>query len=376
MAGKTIDVYEIIEPDNIAKAIADRWVQWENMRSKKKEAWKEIRQYIFATDTSTTSNSSLPWKNKTHVPKICQIRDNLYANYMAAMFPKRDWMKWEGDTEDDDDVDKSNAIVGYMGWATDQKFFKEAASKLVLDYIDYGNCFGQAVWEDKRPADAEPNQAGFVGPRLRRISPLDITFNPTAPSFEDSPKIVRDLYTLGELKKYLTRISNTADEEEEYLKIFDYVREVRHRAATSPDLTTKDEYLNVDGFTSFQQYLDSSYVEVLTFYGDLFLEETNELYENHIIMIVDRHKLIARRPNPSQDGTDGIHHVGWRIRQDNLWAMGPLDNLIGLQYRIDHLENLKADLMDLTVFPLLKIRGYVEDFEYAPMERVYVGDDG
>jgi hypothetical protein len=41
--------------------------------------------------------------------------------------------------------------------------------------------------------------------------------------------------------------------------------------------------------------------------------------------------------------------------------MGPLDNLVGMQYRIDHLENLKADVFDLIAFPPLKIKGYVED---------------
>jgi hypothetical protein len=47
-----------------------------------------------------------------------------------------------------------------------------------------------------------------------------------------------------------------------------------------------------------------------------------------------------------------------------------------MQYRIDHLENLKADVMDINTFPLLKIKGYVEDFEWGPMERIYIGDDG
>ena len=56
--------------------------------------------------------------------------------------------------------------------------------------------------------------------------------------------------------------------------------------------------------------------------------------------------------------------------------MGPLDNLIGLQYRIDHLENAKADAMDLIVQPVFKIRGFVEDFDYGPNARIYVGDDG
>lgn len=56
--------------------------------------------------------------------------------------------------------------------------------------------------------------------------------------------------------------------------------------------------------------------------------------------------------------------------------MGPLDNLVGMQYRIDHIENMKADIWDLTRFPVLKIKGTVEDFEWGPLERIYTGDDG
>jgi hypothetical protein len=56
--------------------------------------------------------------------------------------------------------------------------------------------------------------------------------------------------------------------------------------------------------------------------------------------------------------------------------MGPLDNLVGMQYRIDHLENLKADVFDLVAYPVFKIKGYVEDFNYGPNARIYVGDDG
>ena len=56
--------------------------------------------------------------------------------------------------------------------------------------------------------------------------------------------------------------------------------------------------------------------------------------------------------------------------------MGPLENLVGIQYRIDHLENLKADTFDMIAFPVLKIKGIVEDFNYGPNEKIYVGDDG
>jgi hypothetical protein len=56
--------------------------------------------------------------------------------------------------------------------------------------------------------------------------------------------------------------------------------------------------------------------------------------------------------------------------------MGPLDNLVGLQHRIDHLENAKADAFDMILHPVMKINGYVEDFDYGPGERIYAGEEG
>jgi hypothetical protein len=137
-----------------------------------------------------------------------------------------------------------------------------------------------------------------------------------------------------------------------------------------------DKFLQVDGFTSYRAYLESEYCEILTFYGDIFDYEKKELLSNHIIMVVDRHKVISMKPNPSYFGFPPIFHVGWRPKQDNLWAMGPLDNLVGMQYRIDHIENLKADVFDLLTFPPLKVKGYVQDFEWGPMTKIFVGDEG
>jgi hypothetical protein len=93
-------------------------------------------------------------------------------------------------------------------------------------------------------------------------------------------------------------------------------------------------------------------------------------------MVVDRHKVLMKQQNPSYFGYPPIYHCGWRPRQDNLWAMGPLDNLVGMQYRVDHIENLKADVFDLLTFPPLKVKGFVEDFNWGPMERIYIGDEG
>jgi len=47
-----------------------------------------------------------------------------------------------------------------------------------------------------------------------------------------------------------------------------------------------------------------------------------------------------------------------------------------MQYRIDHLENMKADVFDLVAYPPVVVTGYVEDFDWGPFARIYAGDDG
>jgi HAMP domain-containing protein len=86
--------------------------------------------------------------------------------------------------------------------------------------------------------------------------------------------------------------------------------------------------------------------------------------------------VIRNEAIPSWLGHAPIYHTGWRTRPDNLWAMGPLDNLVGMQYRIDHLENLKADAMDLAVLPPLVIAGEVEEFSYKPGEEIHIDENG
>jgi hypothetical protein len=91
---------------------------------------------------------------------------------------------------------------------------------------------------------------------------------------------------------------------------------------------------------------------------------------------MDRAYVVENKPNPSWLGTAAVFHVGWRSRPDNLYGMGPLDNLVGLQYRIDHLENMKADVFDLIASPVLKVKGEVEDFVYAPGSKIILGEEG
>lgn len=378
---KVLLIDDALTPDQLGCQISKYYVTWDMYRQSWIGEKKEIQKYIFATDTTKTTNSKLPWSNKTTVPKLCQIRDNLNANYMAALFPKRKWLTWEGDTAYDNAQEKRKAIESYMAWAIDRNEFYNEVKKLVLDYIDYGNCFATVEWRDTSALPTGPldprEQVGYVGPVLRRINPLDIVINPTAPDFVSSPKIVRSIISIGEVREIIERMSADTGEKEDAQKLLEYMHEVRRSVADmNGSATTKDEIYQVAGFDNFRNYLGSNTVEVLTFYGDIYDEGTQKFLRNQVIKVVDRHRVLSQRVNPSFFGTAPIYHAGWRMRPDNLWAMGPLDNLVGMQYRIDHLENMKADCFDLIAYPPLEIKGYVDDFTWGPMERIYVGDDG
>jgi hypothetical protein len=378
MVGKVLNITDWISPDQLGCQIALNWTTWNMLRQDWLTEKIDLRKYIFATSTKQTANMTQPWKNTTTIPKICQIRDNLTANYELNLFPRANSsITWEAADEDSNDAPKRDSILNYMRWANGQDRFKNEMRKCILDYVDYGNAFGTIDWVDQRVTLPDGRQqVGYVGPSLRRISPLDIVMNPTAPTFRESPKIVRSMMSLGEVKKILVSQSNDQNRAE-YEALFKYLRQIRTTAQTyTGEMTGFDESYAVDGFSSFRNYLMQDLVEVLTFYGDVYDFETDTFLENHIITVVDRHKIIGKRPNPSYFGYAPIFHVGWRPRQDNLWAMGPLDNLVGMQHRIDHIENAKADAVDLSILPPLKIKGSTQDFIWGPMARIYLTDDG
>jgi len=253
--------------------------------------------------------------------------------------------------------------------------YRGTVQQLVNDYIDYGNvfCMTEFIAEEFEDSVTGEKHSGFVGPRLVRISPNDIVFNPTASSFAESPKIIRELRSMGSLKADMQDHPENGYLEE----IFDRVMANRHQfSGLSQGDFKKADGFQIDGFGSFLQYFQSEYVELLHFYGDIYDVDTQEFQKNRVITVVDRCYIIRNEPCSTWTGRPNIFHCGWRLRPDNLYAMGPLDNLVGMQYRIDHLENAKSDAFDLIIHPVMKVKGYVEDFEYGPGERIYCGDEG
>jgi hypothetical protein len=374
MATKALEIRKEFGSQAKAEQIVNTWNTYNSNRSAKIKEWQELRNYIFATDTTTTTNSTLPWKNSTTLPKLCQIRDNLHSNYISALFPNDHWLKWEAYSQNDATKEKVEAIESYMSNKTREGGFRTETSKLLYDFIDYGNSFATVDFESSYVLDSYNKRVvNFIGPKLRRISPLDIVFNPLANSFKDSFKIVRSVKNIGEL-----RTMAEMEPDNTYLKtaLANRDKMFAHMNAYGAEDWQKAEGISVDGFGNYWDYLQSGFVEILEFFGDIHDQVKGTVERGRVVTVVDRMYVIRDEALPTWLGHAPIYHAGWRSRPDNLWAMGPLDNLVGMQYRIDHLENLKADAMDLAVFPPLLVKGEVEEFTYAPGVNINMDENG
>jgi len=376
MVASVLNFNEVLSADDLAVKIVSQYSMLQDQHQEWIEQTKEQRNYIFATDTSTTTNSELPWKNSTTIPKICQIRDNLHSNYMAALFPNDDWLRWEAADFEAQDLEKASVIEAYMKQKLRESGFKGTVSRLLYDYIDYGNVFADSEFVNEDDTNEETGEVinGYIGPRALRISPYDIVFNPAASRFKDTPKFTRYVKSLGELEYE----AHTQPKAQWKAEVVEKMRANRSTFATYESADwAKAEGMQKDGFGSLQEYYGSGNVEIIEFEGTIFDEQNGKMLRDYIITVVDRSYVIREIKNPRWLGGSTKVHTGWRLRPDNLYAMGPLDNLVGMQYRIDHLENLKADVFDMIAHPPLVIKGDVEDFEWGPNAEIQItSDDG
>lgn len=355
-------------PDKLATRIADMWVMWDSARNTWKGDKQELRNYLFATSTRSTSNAQLPWKNSSVTPKLTQIRDNLHANYMAALFPNENWFYWESTDKNTQVYKKRSAIINYMKQKLKASNFQLLISRLVYDYIDFGNVF---VTHDYM-RDVVGTTVRYVGPKAYRLDPHDVVMNPVADEFNNAPVVRRMLKSVGDFLHDIETKPALGYNKAVVKKVMEFRRELRDDAEMR-----KSANLSIDGFGSIDEYLNSDMVELLEFWGNIYDPDTQKLYKNQIITVVDRMYVIRMKENENWIGGKPMYHCGWRLRPENLWAQGPLDQLVGLQYRIDHLENLKADVFDLIAYPVIKVKGNtVEEFEYSPGEMVFCGDEG
>lgn len=380
MPANSFDVRGALSPDQVADEIAQSWDQWKRDRTSWEENVLEVRNFVYATDTRTTSNNKNPFKNSTTTPKLSQIAQNLKANYTSHMFSNPDWINWEAENSAPELGKKRKAIESYVRTKMRLNGSAQVIDALLDDWIHTGVCFTRLVYVNESHEDEQGNPIpGYVGPRLERISPHDIVFNIAATSWDRSPKIIRSLVSMGELaRRQMDEPENTMWTKE----VMDSIRARRNtmrnnsKEVSKADMDKSRQYI-ADGFASITEYYNSDLVEILEFYGDWYDMQTGELLKNYVITVVDRVEVVRKEPTKNWRGTPYLYYTAWRERPDNLMGMGPLDNLVGMQYKIDKLENLKADVFDQIANPTTVEIGTVEFFgtRGAPGQR-YVVDEG
>lgn len=363
------------EGDPVAQEIVRTWTVWKGARSEWESRVEENKRYRYATSTKETTNIQNPHDHTTHVPKLAQIADNLHANYMAALFPNDDWLTFIGEDPEAEQFDKKQIVLSYIQNKHRLNRFTSEIEKCIDDWINTGNCFALVTYvqELHRVPQTEEVVLGYVGPKVLRLSPHDIVFNPIASDFDASPKIIRSLKTMGELHRMVEE-----NPESQYAQvIIDKILEVRDGLKSYTD-TSIDKHVQMmyDGFGTASQYYKSGYVEILEFYGDIYDTENNKWLKNYVITVADRRWVIRAEPFDTWTGRPHIYHCGWRLRPDNLWAMGPLDNLVGLQYLINHLENARADAFDQMIDPDRVIVGDVDVKRRGGAVDYYVPEGG
>ena len=377
MAGaNSIDIHLVLGDEHpLASQVSRWWTEWKSARNEAEDRWNEVRKYVYATSTRETANRANPHDHSTHVPKIAQVRDNLEANYLSALNLSGDFLRFEGHDPESDTHAKKKAILAYLETKNKLNGFPQVMGQLVRDWIETGNCFAGVTYCSEFHKDPESGDLvpAYVGPKVYRISPYDIVFNPLATSFAKSPKIIRTLKTMGELHRDLEEnpeLGYSAD-------VIAHLEKTRENLTQYTDVEiNKNIQLSYDGFGSASAYYNSGHVELLELYGDIYNYETKEWMKNQVITVADKRFIIRMEPLNTWSGMPDIYHCGWRTRQDNLWGMGPLDNLVGMQYYINHLENARADAFDQMLDSDRKIFGDVElEYRGAAID-YYIAEGG
>lgn len=357
MPQKTFDITKEVTRDSLAQAISEKWLNWLNARATWEERYKRVLQYLYSTTTDTIyGQASNPWSANVHIPKLTQLRDTLITYELESLFSLNDYYVFEGFTEDANTRENRALIQNLLRKILDEGKFKETVQTLVGDYIDAGNAFAMPLWEVKTVEDETGLQKVYwEGVKAHRINPLDIVFDPTATSFEETPKIIRTVLSVGQ-------VAALAEKDPVMQEAFNKAMKIRQdvmTAITNGDMIQGD-MVNIAGFGNWSTYYNSDIVELLTFYGSIYDTEKKLLKKDRKLTIMDRSVVLQDEPLLDVNGYNTIFKTGYRDRKDVLWAMSPLENLLGMQARIDFLENKRSDCYDATVNPVKKIRGNVD----------------
>ena len=366
-SGHTLSITGV---DDMAVRIGEMWMRYNTERRNALTLNEEARRFVYATDIDSTSAADQPHKNRTHQPKLTQIADTLKSQYFEASLSMPKFFRLPSPAKISPSV--ALAMEKWLTVKFEQRKFRETVGReLVSDFVDYGNCFCTVDYVIER--DHKGN-VRYKGPDWKRVSPMDIVFNPRE-KFHKSIKIESCQIHIADIAEFPKKYPNAGFNKS---KIQEAVGTRNPEGLDDWIEVIKNRGINMDGYGGYDSYFKQDLAEILIYRGDIFDPKTGGIQRNRVVYIMDRAHVIRNEPSVSPAGFDGIHHAGWRSRPDNSWCQGPLDNIVGMQYRIDHLENLKADVFDVIAQPVFFIKG--DDVQepsegYRPGATYYGGVD-
>lgn len=380
MATDSHSVVALLTPEQLAIEVSHLYHQYKNARQPWEEEMLEIRSFLYATDTRTTQAGSLPFKNSTTIPKLSQIATNLMANYTAHLFSNPKWAQFQAFDSNAATREQKANVEAYVRTKVMRKQYEKVLRACLADWVNTGVCFAEQHYVTERGDNPEGNEVIlYQGPVLKRIAPMDIVFDVTASSFEAAVKIVRKVYTLGDIARDIQDNNDTMFTPE----MLENMRTTRQAVRSSglkkapTGIDWEGIGLQKDGFGDLLNYMTGDMVEVLEFYGDLYSVADGTFRKNHKIVIADRRFVIHDKAITNENGSQRLYYTGWEMRPDNLMGMSPLARIVGMQYKLDKLENLRADVFDNLANPPIVEIGTVEfsGQKGAPGSK-YIVDEG
>jgi len=373
----TIDFENVLEtPDAFAGQIMSLWHQWKSARTLSESRWAETKKYVFATSTRETTNAQNPWDNTVHRPKLYHIYNNLLVNTDFSLFPKADWLEFISYDQQSDSKAKRDAALAYLRTKHRLSGFRQTMRKLEADWLLYGNCFSGLEYVTEKTVDPFTGEMvpSFQGPRPYRISPYDIVFNAAGTTFEKVPKIIKSYKSMGEIE--LDIMNNTSSFDEETLN---KMKSDRLNINTNNNIEQdvfKASAFSAMGIGELTEYYNSGHVVIHELFGDIYDKASGTFLKNHVVTVADGRYVLRSEPLNTYSGFPNIFHQTWKDTPDSLWGYGPLNNLVGMQYRINHLENAKADAFDQMLEPDMLFQGDPEIKRVGAAIHYYVTESG
>ena len=356
------DMTEFMSPTENKEFINDlvtMFETYETQRGEWNEEIDEVAQYVYATDTRETTNSKLPFHNSTTIPKLAQIRSNLIVSYSSQLMPNSQWIQFKADSAKNDGKDIRASVEGYVRSKSAGSGLEGVVNQLVTDWVDTGVCAVQTRYcTRKQPAAAGAVMNSYSGPEAIRLDPRTIFWDATASSMRDATKVVKQVMSLGDLKRESLNNSGLLTPDM-FLSIKNDYTEFS-RAMTGNSASQIQKQFNASKMGSMIPYYSSNTVELLTFYGTFYNMETDELFEDYRIVVCNRKYILSATAISEYSRGSNIHISIYETRHGCLAPIGPLARIVGLQYKVDKLENLRADAFDKMANPPIVEIGDVE----------------